>query len=146
MDFKITKREWHDTVEAFAYRRSDKCVKLDEFTELVGGMYSSHECTSKLHATKIYEDFIKMSYKLFNGEKPFCKVTNIHFVQNTNGHVKYLIHIFKLPHNSQQRSNIGVNAGIQIDFQHNASYVRIFTMPCKSIYWILMPIFSITKE
>ena len=41
--------------EHYTYHTSDKCVKLEELRQLVGGLYSWHSCMKYSTASRIYE-------------------------------------------------------------------------------------------
>ena len=50
---------------------SKKCIKFEEYQQLLGGNYSWHQCIPLDQSVQIYEEFEGISYKLFNGENPF---------------------------------------------------------------------------
>ena len=40
MTSEMSKKEWNNIIQQFAYRKSEKCIKLHEFEELIGGNYT----------------------------------------------------------------------------------------------------------
>ena len=131
MNPKLTKKEWNNIIEHYAYRKSAKCMKLDDFCLLIGGNYTWNPCILKSQADWIYQNFVKNSYKLKEGVSKCGVVDTFHFKKEISGHVEYLIHTFKTKYNHLNRDKVAVNCGIKIDFPRDVSYVRIFSFPCK---------------
>ena len=69
MNSKISNKEWNNIVEQFAYRKSNSCIKLEDYNLLIGGNYSWNTCLLLNQAEWIYNDFHSLSDKLFSGQK-----------------------------------------------------------------------------
>ena len=91
----LTKKQWSDIVEHFAYRTSKKCMKLEDFKQFISSNYSWNPCTLKSQVVWIFSNFVKNSKKLLNGIQPYSNVKTFHFIQEEYDNVKYLIHVFK---------------------------------------------------
>ena len=41
---KHTTKQWNYAVEQFAYIKSKKCINMDKYKELLGGLYTYNDC------------------------------------------------------------------------------------------------------
>ena len=62
----LTKREWNDIVEYFAYRKSSKCMKLDNYKQFISGNYDWNNCVISRQGEWIYRNFQKNSMFLLS--------------------------------------------------------------------------------
>ena len=99
-----------------AYHSHSSCVKLEDLRQLLGGLYSWHPCTQIETATYIYEQFLKLSKKVYNKEGKYKKYENYHVVEFEDEKMKYRIHVFSTARLENKRKHMCINAGVLLKF------------------------------
>lgn len=128
---ELTKDEWKDIIEYYAYRTSYMCVKLDDINQMVGGRYSFHPVIGEKVARFIYQRFVRHSKKIEKHEYDNVKVENIHCVDVENESSSYRIHIYNRNRTEERRKAMWIFCGIFLKLPNGLGYTRVFYMPCK---------------
>lgn len=131
MASKLTVRQKVNIIEHYAYRTSDKCVKLDTVNQMIGGLYDHHPCINYKTAKYIYDRFVAVDEKLENNSYETLKVENLQLEKYDGETLKFRIHTFNRDRCTTRRKALWLNAGILMQLPHGLGYCRVFRMPCK---------------
>ena len=131
MDLMSINEEIRNAIEHYACRSSTKCVKLEDFRQLIGGSYTWNTCIDFTMASNIFKIFCNISSKVESEEGKYSHCKTIKEANFSEGNVSYRIHIFSTKCTNAQKRHVCVHAGILLKFNFNVGYTRIYKMPCK---------------
>ena len=128
MASKLTRKEFHDVCEYYAYRTSTKCVKLEELILLIGGNYDWNPRTDFKTALWTHQKFFIFNKKVRRQQGIHEKNVKMHYFEQNEENIKFMKHIFCASCTNEKRKHVCVHAAICLKFNFG---VGVFTMPCK---------------